>query len=122
MGTRDFAFSAPHRHADIEERRHRNCTEPERTSTTRWFAVAEHLASSATALAPRSINIEEFHHGSFRATLERVERQERQDRQILRERQAEIDRLRSRLDELQSQERPAPPTRAPTLPPLRPEA
>ena len=35
------------------------------------------------------------------------------------ERQAEIDRLRSRLDELQSQERPTPSTRAPTLPPLR---
>ena len=123
---RDFAFSAPRRHADIEERRHRNCPEPERMSTTRRFAVAEHLASSAAA--PRSLDIEEFHHGPFRATLERVERQERQDQQILRERQdqqmmrerqAEIDRLRSRLDELQSQERPAPPTRAPTLPPLR---
>ena len=113
---RGLALSAPRRHAGIEERRHRNSPEPERSSTARRFAVAEHLASSAAA--PRSLDIEEFHPGPFRATLERLERQERQDQQM-RERQAEIDRLRSRLDELQSQGRPAPPTRAPTLPPLR---
>jgi hypothetical protein len=114
---RDFAFSAPRRHADAVERRQRNSPEPERLSTTRRFAVAEHLASSVPA--PRSLDIEEFQHGPFRATLERLERQERQDQQIMMERQAEIDRLRSRLDELQSQERPTPSTRAPTLPPLR---
>ena len=113
---RDFTFSAPRRNADAEERRHRDSPEPERSSTTRRFAVAEHLASSAPA--PRSLDIEEFQHGPFRATLERMERQDRQDQQMM-ERQAEIDRLRSRLDELQSQERPAPSTRAPTLPPLR---
>ena len=114
---RDLAFSAPRRHADVEERRHRNSPEPERLSTARGFTVAERLASSAPA--PRSLDIEEFQHGPFRATLERLERQERQDQQMMRERQAEIDRLRSRLDELQSQERPTPSTRAPTLPPLR---
>jgi hypothetical protein len=116
---RDFTFSAPRRNADAEERRHRNSPESERSSvtTTRRFAVAEHLASSAPA--PRSLDIEEFQHGPFRATLERLERQERQDQQMMMERQAEIDRLRSRLDELQSQERPTPSTRAPTLPPLR---
>jgi len=114
---RDFTFSAPRRNADAEERRHRDSPEPERSSTTRRFAVAEHLASSAPA--PRSLDIEEFQHGPFRATLERLERQERQDQQMMMERQAEIDRLRSRLDELQSQERPTPSTRAPTLPPLR---
>jgi len=113
---RDFTFSAPRRNADTEERRHRNSPEPERPSTTRRFAVAEHLVSSA---APRSLDIEEFQHGPFRATLERLERQERQDQQMMMERQAEIDRLRSRLDELQSQERPTPSIRAPTLPPLR---
>jgi hypothetical protein len=113
---RDLAFSAPRRHADPEERRHHS-PEPERLSTTRRFAVAEHLAS--TASAPRALDIEEFQHGPFRATLERLERQERQDQQLMMERQAEIDRLRSRLDELQSQERPTPSARAPTLPPLR---
>ena len=113
---RDFTFSAPRRNADAEERRRRNSPEPERSSTRR-FSVAEHLASSAPA--PRSLDIEEFQHGPFRATLERLERQERQDQQMMMERQAEIDRLRSRLDELQSQERPTPSTRAPTLPPLR---
>jgi hypothetical protein len=113
---RDFTFSAPRRNADAEERRHRNSPELERSSATRRFAV-EHLASSAPA--PRSLDIEEFQHGPFRATLERLERQERQDQQMMMERQAEIDRLRSRLDELQSRERPTPTTRAPTLPPLR---
>lgn len=111
---RDFTFSAPRRNADAEERRH---PEPQRSSTTRRFSVAEHLVSSAPV--PRSLDIEEFQHGPFRATLERLERQERQDQQMMMERQAEIDRLRSRLDELQSQERPTPSTRAPTLPPLR---
>ncbi len=114
---RDLTFSAPRRHPDTEERRHRNSPEPERPSTNRRFAVAEHLAS--TAPAPRSLDIEEFQHGPFRATLERVERRERQDQQVMMERQAEIDRLRSRLNELQSQERPTPSSRAPTLPPLR---
>jgi hypothetical protein len=114
---RDLTFSANRRNADAEERRHRNSPEPERPSTTRRFAVAEHLAS--TAPAPRSLDIEEFQHGPFRATLERMERQEQQDQQMMTERQAEIDRLRSRLDELQSQERPTPSTRPPTLPPLR---
>ena len=114
---RGITFSAPRRNADAEERRHRSSPEPERSSSTRRFAVAEHLASSAPA--PRSLDIEEFQHGPFRATLERLERQERQDQQMMMERQAEIVRLRSRLDELQSQERPAPSTRAPTLPPLR---
>lgn len=113
---RDFTFSAPRRNADAEDRRHRDSPGPERSSTTRRFTVAEHLASSTPA--PRSLDIEEFQHGPFRATLERMERQERQDQQMLM-RQAEIDRLRSRLDELQSQERPTPSTRAPTLPPLR---
>jgi hypothetical protein len=113
---RDLAFSVPRRHADTEERRHHS-PEPERLSTTRRFAVAGHLASSASA--PRTLDIEEFQHGPFRATLERLERQDRQDQQLMMERQAEIDRLRSRLDELQSQERPTPSTRAPTLAPLR---
>jgi len=114
---RDLTFSAARRHADAEERRHRNPPEPERLTTTRRFAVAEHPAPSAPASRP--LDIEEFQHGPFRATLERLERIERQDQQIMIERQAEIDRLRSRLDELQSQERPTPSTRAPTLPPLR---
>jgi hypothetical protein len=113
---RDLAFSAPRRHTDTEERR-RHSPEPERLSTTRRFAIAEHLASSASA--PRTLDIEEFQHGPFRATLERLERRERQDQQLMMERQAEIDRLRSRLDELQSQERTTPSSRAPTLPPLR---
>ncbi|KAI0281765.1 hypothetical protein BGY98DRAFT_171172 [Russula aff. rugulosa BPL654] len=114
---RDFTFSAPRRNADTEERRHRDSPEPERSNSSRRFAVTEHLASSVPA--PRSLDIEEYQHGPFRATLERLERQERQDQQLMMERQAEIDRLRSRLDELQSQGRPTPSTRAPTLPPLR---
>jgi uncharacterized coiled-coil protein SlyX len=65
------------------------------------------------------MDTEEFQHGPFRATLERLKRQELQDQQTMMQRQAEIDRLRSRLDELQSQERPTPSARAPTLPPLR---
>ena len=109
--------TTPRRNGDTEERRHRSSPEPERSSTTRRFAVAEHLASSVPASRP--IDIEKFRHGPFRATLERLERQERQDRQTMVERQAEIDRLRLRLDELQSQERPTSSTRTPTLPPLR---
>jgi hypothetical protein len=99
---RDFAFSAPRRHADAVDKRRRTARtspEPERLSTARRFAVAEHLAPSAPP--PRSPDIEEFQHGPFHATLERLERQERQDERIMRLRQAESDRLRSRLDELQ---------------------
>jgi hypothetical protein len=61
--------------------------------------------------------LEEY--GLFRATLERLKIREMQDHQIVMERQAEIDRLRSRLDELQSLERSSVSSRVPTLPPLR---
>lgn len=113
----DFAFSAPHRRASAGERRHRNSSEPQRSSSIRRLPVVEPPTSSAPA--PPTLDIEEFQHGPFRATLERLERQGRQEQQMMMERQAEIDRLRSRLDELQSQERSIPSSRVPTLPPLR---
>ncbi|KAI9451339.1 hypothetical protein F5148DRAFT_551170 [Russula earlei] len=113
----NFAFSARRHRANAGERRHRNSPEPERSSSIRRLTVAEPPTPSAPAT--RTLDIEEFQHGPFRATLERLERQGRQDQQMMMERQAEIDRLRSRLDELQSQERPVPSSRAPTLPPLR---
>ncbi|KAI0002540.1 hypothetical protein BJV74DRAFT_605862 [Russula compacta] len=113
----DFAFSAPHRRASAGERRHRNPLEPQRSSTIRRLPVAEPPTSSAPA--PPTLDIEEFQHGPFRATLERLERQGRQEQQMMMERQAEINRLRSRLDELQSQERSISSSRVPTLPPLR---
>jgi len=112
----NFAFPAPRRRANAGERRYRAFPEPERSNTIRRSAVEPPTDS---APPPRTLDIEEFQHGPFRATLERLERQERQDQQMMMERQAEIDRLRSRLDELESPGRPVPSSRAPTLPPLR---
>lgn len=116
----DFILSASRRRANAGQRRHRASPEPERSNTTRRPAATEPVTTSTSP--SRVLDIEEFEHGPFRATLERLERQVRQgrqDQQVMMERQAEMDRLRSRLDELQSQERPVPPSRAPTLPPLR---
>jgi hypothetical protein len=110
----DLALSAPRWHANTGERRRLTSPELERSNTIRRPTAAE--PPTASAPASRVFDIEEFHHGPFRATLER--RQELQDQQMM-ERRAEIDRLRSRLYELQSQERPVPSSRAPTLPPLR---
>jgi hypothetical protein len=118
----DFAMSASRLRAMVGERRHRVSPEPERPSMIRRFPVAEQPISSTPASRP--LDIEEFQHGPFRATLERVERQERrQEQQLMMERQAEIDRLRSRLNELhelQSLDRSLTSSRAPTLPPLPP--
>jgi hypothetical protein len=113
----DFAMSASRLRAMVGDRRHRMSPEPERPSTIRRFPLAEQPIPSAPASRP--LDLEEFQHGPFRATLERVERQERRQEQQLRmERQAEIDRLRSRLNELQSLDRSVTSSRAPTLPPL----
>jgi len=116
----DLILSASRRRANAGQRRHRASPEPERSNTTRRPAAAEPFTISTGP--SRVLDIEEFEHGPFRATLERLERQVRQgrqDQQMMMERQAEMDRLRSRLDELQSQERLVLPSRAPTLPPLR---
>ena len=113
----EFAISAPRRRTDAGGRRHRTSPEPERLGTTRRFATTEPPASFVPGSRP--LDIEEFQHGPFRATLERLERRELQEHQIIMERQAEIDRLRSRLDELQSLERSSTSSRMPTLPPLR---
>jgi len=114
-------MSASRLRAMVGERRHRISPEPERPSTIRRFPLAEQPIPSTPASRP--LDIEEFQHGPFRATLERVERQERrQEQQLMMERQAEIDRLRSRLHELhelQSLDRSLSSSRAPTLPPLR---
>jgi hypothetical protein len=110
----DFILSASRRRANAGQRRHRASPEPDRSNTTRRPVAAEPFTISTGP--SRALDIEEFDHGPFRATLERLERQGRQGRQ---DRQAEMDRLRSRLDELQSRERLVPPSRAPTLPPLR---
>lgn len=112
----DFAISAPRRRANVRERRHRASPEPERLNTIR-FTTTEPPTSFVPGSRP--LDIEEFQHGPFRATLERLERRELQEHQIIMERQAEIDRLRSRLDELQSLERSSVSSRMPTLPPLR---
>ena len=112
----DFAISAPRRRADVGGRRYRTSPEPERLSTPRRHTTTEPPASFVPGSRP--LDIEEFQHGPFRATLERLERRELQEHQIVMERQAEIDRLRSRLDELQSLDRPSS-SRIPTLPPLR---
>jgi hypothetical protein len=113
----DFAFSAPRRRADVGARRHRPSPEPERLGATRRFTPTEPPASFVPGSRP--LDIEEFQHGPFRATLERLERRELQEHRVIMERQAEIDRLRSRLDELQSLERSSASSRMPTLPPLR---
>ena len=113
----DFAVSAPRRRANAGVRRHHASPELERSNTARRPIAAELPTPSAPV--SRILDIEQFHPGPFRATLERFERQDRQDQQMMMERRAEIDRLRSRLFELQSQERPVPSSRAPTLPPLR---
>jgi hypothetical protein len=115
----DFAaMSASRLRAMVEERRHRMSPEPDRPSTIRRFPVEEQPIPSASTSRP--LDIEDFQHGPFRATLERVERQERrQEQQRMIERQAEIDRLRSRLNELQSLDRSVNATRVPSLPPLR---
>lgn len=116
----DFVLSASRRRANTGQRRHRASPEPERSNTTRRPAATEPFTISTGP--SRVLDIEEFDHGPFRATLERLERhvrQGRQDQQMMMERQAEMDRLRSRLNELQSQERLIPSSRAPTLPPLR---
>jgi hypothetical protein len=105
------------RRAHVGERRHRTPPEPERLGTIRRFTTTEPPASFVPGSRP--LDIEEFQHGPFRATLERLERRELQEHQIIMERQAEIDRLRSRLDELQSLERSSASSRVPTLPPLR---
>lgn len=107
----------PRRRANVGERRHRTSPEPERLGTLRRFTPTE--PSSSFVPGSRPLDIEEFQHGPFRATLERLERREMQEHQIIMERQAEIDRLRSRLDELQSLERSSTSSRVPTLPPLR---
>jgi hypothetical protein len=111
----DFALSTSRRRANAAERRHRASPGLERSNTIRRSTDPP----TASAPASRILDIEEFQHGPFRATLERLERQEQQDQQMMMERRAEIDRLRSRLFELQSQERSVPSSRAPTLPPLR---
>ncbi|KAI9441384.1 hypothetical protein H4582DRAFT_1379110 [Lactarius indigo] len=113
----DFAISASRRRANVGERRHRTSPDPERLGTIRRFTTTEPPASFTPGSRP--LDIEEFQHGPFRATLERLERRELQEHQIIMERQAEIDRLRSRLDELQSLDRPSASSRTPTLPPLR---
>ncbi|KAI0300573.1 hypothetical protein B0F90DRAFT_433143 [Multifurca ochricompacta] len=105
------------RRSNHGERRHHASPEPERPSTSRRVPVADPPTPSVTASRP--IDLEEFQQGPFRATLERLERRELQEQQIIIERQAEIDRLRSRLDELQSLERSVTSSRVPTLPPLR---
>ena len=111
----EFTMSPSRLRAMAGERRHRVSPDPERP--IRRFPVAERPRPSASA--SRSLEIEEFQPGPFRATLERLERQERQEQQLMMERQAEIDRLRSRLNELQSLERSVTSSRVPTLPPLR---
>ncbi len=113
----DFSISASRRRANVGERRHRTSPEPERLGTIRRFTTTEPPASFVPGSRP--LDIEEFQHGPFRATLERLERRELQEHQIIMERQAEIDRLRSRLDELQSLDRSSASSRTPTLPPLR---
>jgi hypothetical protein len=113
----DFAASAPRRRANAGVRRLHASPELERSNTTRRPTATE--LPTASAPISRILDIEEFQPGPFRATLERFERQDRQDQQMMMERRAEIDRLRSRLFELQSQERPVPSSRVPTLAPLR---
>jgi len=113
----DLVPSASRRRANAGQRRHRASPESERSNTTRLPVAAEPFTTSTSP--SRVLDIEEFEHGPFRATLERLERHVRQDQQMMMERQAEMDRLRSRLDELQSEERLVPSSRAPTLPPLR---
>lgn len=113
----DFAIPPSRRRANVGERRHRTSPEPERLGTLRRFTPTEPPPSFVPGSRP--LDIEEFQHGPFRATLERLERREMQEHQIIMERQAEIDRLRSRLDELQSLERSSTSSRVPTLPPLR---
>lgn len=120
----DLALSASRRRANAGQRRHRASPEPEHSNTTRRPAAAEPFTTSSGP--SRVLDIEEFDHGPFRATLERLERQGRQgrqgrqDQQMMMEQQAEIDRLRSQLDELRSQGRLLnPSSHAPTLPPLR---
>ena len=113
----DFAIPPSRRRTNVGERRHRTSPEPERLGTLRRFTPTEPPPSFVPGSRP--LDIEEFQHGPFRATLERLERREMQEHQIIMERQAEIDRLRSRLDELQSLERSSTSSRVPTLPPLR---
>jgi hypothetical protein len=110
----NFALSASRRGTNVGER-HRIPPESERSSIIQRRAVAD--LPTPAASAPRPLDVEEFQPGPFRATLERLERQGRQDQQMMMERQAEIDRLRSRLDALQ--ERSVSSSRAPTLPSLR---
>ena len=113
----DLVLSASRGRPIAGQRRHRASPEPERSNTTRRPVATEPFTTSTGP--SRVLDIEEFEHGPFRATLERLERHVRQDQQMMMERQAEMDRLRSRLDELQSEERLVPSSRAPTLPPLR---